>query len=385
MLCTKKLFQSLCFFSAVTLMISCGGEQSNAKNDLEAGQGEVVVALPPEIPPAIGCGALPCKPLPGGIYESAGHDPVGNASSSVALVGVLLRYNWNECGDDIDCLVNTIESDLDAASTKGIKVALMIMDGPSAPDFVKNQCVTIDYQKRGEPASMCVAWDASYLANKQAMVSQLGQRLDQHPALAYMYFTGACSGNGAEGHCRIDEDLYTSLGYTPEVLATAYKSIMDMYRNAFPVTPLAFEVHEMFESADLWQSVWDHVSSSQRVGVAAWWCSERLTINGSDTAGVWPIVQDAAQNSFSVCQTVGKFTGQPYRFTDLSLGLDYGEEQNWDSTDETNSFSDTFDWIQGYAVHAGQSEMIKPFSVVEVWSADVNNADFQSRLSLFEP
>ena len=73
-----------------------------------------------------------------------------------------------------------------------------------------------------------------------------------------------------------------------------------------------------------------------------------------------------------MCQTVGKFTGQPYRFTDASLGLDYGEDDNWDADDETKAFLETFDWIQGYAVHAHQTAPIEPFSVVEVWSADLD-------------
>jgi len=104
----------------------------------------------------------------------------------------------------MDCLLDTIEADLDAVLNAGIKASLIIVDGPQAPDFVKNRCDTITYTMRGSPATMCAAWDTNYLEDKQTLITALGQRSDNHPALAYMYFTGVCSSNGAEGHCRID-------------------------------------------------------------------------------------------------------------------------------------------------------------------------------------
>ncbi|MBV1876516.1 MAG: hypothetical protein KUG79_02625 [Pseudomonadales bacterium] len=332
------------------------------------------------------CGVDACKPLPFGVFESAGiNDPVGNAPDSTALKGVLLRINWNDCAsdDNIDCVLDQVQQQLDAATDAAIQVNLIIMDGDSAPDFVKDSCVTFAYEKRGELAEMCLAWDLNYLAHKQALVGALGERFDSHPALALMYFTGACSGNGAEGHCRVDEVAYTAAGYTPEILSAAYKTIMDMYRAAFPTTPIAFEVHEIFNSADLWQNLWDHVAESKRVGVAAWWCSERLSVNGADTVGVFPIVQEAALNSFSVCQTVASFTGEPNRFTDISLGLDYGASDEFSVADSQLAFDQTLDWIQGLDVHVGQPAVIERFSVVEIWSQDLKNEDFQNRLLLF--
>ena len=335
------------------------------------------------------CDAQSCKPLPSGIYESAGiNDPVGNISDSAAVVGVLVRHNWNECDDEdadadnIDCLIDAISADLDAAQAKGVMVNLIVMDGHSAPDFVKQRCTVFDYDKQGSPAQMCLPWDENYLADKLALITALGQ-FDSHPALALMYFTGACSSNGAEGACSVDETEYTAAGYTPERLAESYRTIMDMYRTAFPTTPLAFEVHEIFASADLWQNLWDHVSDGGRVGVASWWCSERLTLSGSNTVGVWPIVQAAASETFSVCQTVGNFTLQAWRFTDVALGLDYGQAD--ESTDEQilNAFNDTINWAQGWEIHANQTEMIVPYSVIEVWTKDVDNPDFQNRLLQF--
>ncbi len=361
-----------------TLIVGCGGSNAPVEGQDPAPSDDDIGGQPVE------CDGQPCKSLPSGVYESAGlNDPVGNAADSNALKGVLLRISWNVCGNDQLCLFDMIQEQLDKATTNNIKVALIIMDGDEAPDSVKENCTTFDFDKRGVPASMCLAWDANYLADKTAMVSALGLRFDSHPALAYVYFTGACSTNGAEGHCRVDQDAYSAAGYTPEKLTNAYLTIMDAYRDAFPITPIVFEVHAIFDSAQLWQNVWDNVAASGRVGVAAWWCAERLSVNGNDTVPVWSILQQAAQTSFTICQTVGNFTNQPYRFTDQSLGLDYGEETLWDQTDSENAFQQSMDWIQGNAVHADQQEFVHRFNVVEGWTTDLKNPAFQQRLLLF--
>lgn len=361
--------------SSLMLLSACGGGSTASEADPEGVSGGKRFSE---------CGRVACKPLPTGMYESAGFDdPVGRAVDSTALKGVLVRVSWKVCGDDQACLLDSVQDQLDKASQANLKVSLMVLDGDEAPDGVKSRCTTFDFLKRGQPASMCLAWDDHYLADKKALIAALGSRFDAHPALAYVYFTGACSTNGAEGHCRVDEAAYTAAGYTPQKLSNAYLSIMDAYREAFAATPIAFEVHTVFDSPDLWQGVWDHVSASGRVGVAAWWCSERLSVNGNDTAPVWPIVEAAAQSSFTVCQTVGNFTQQPYRFSDPALNLDYGDELNWNQADVDRSFEETMNWMQGYAVHAGQASMIDRFSVAEIWSTDLSNPNFQARLLLF--
>jgi len=368
----RKILIIIILYYPLIIISGCGGGSGGVSGD-QPGDGQQV-----------NCGNDPCKPLPKGVFESAGfNDPVSAAVDSSAVQGVLVRISWNACADDQACLFDLVQDQLDKAQVANLKVSLLIMDGDEAPARVKSRCTTFDFSKRGSPASMCLAWDDNYLIDKIAMVNALGQRFDSHPALAYMYFTGACSTNGAEGHCRIDEAAYTSAGYTAEKLTNAYLSIMDAYRSAFPSTPIAFEVHAIFDSADLWQSVWDHVSTTGRVGVAAWWCSERLSVNGNETVPVWPIVQAAAQKSFSVCQTVANFSRQPYRFSDLNLGLDYGDETYWDQNDVNLAFADTVDWVQGYAVHSGQNAMISRFSVIESWTVDLVSPEFQARLLQF--
>ena len=84
-----------------------------------------------------------------------------------------------------------------------------------------------------------------------------------------------------------------------------------------------------------------------------------------------------------MCQTVGNFTLQAWRFTDVALGLDYGQADESTDVQILNAFNDTINWAQGWEIHANQTEMIVPYSVIEVWTKDVDNPDFQNRLLQF--
>ncbi len=332
------------------------------------------------------------KAYPAGVYESAGpvRTPTDNVVARTPMIpgqeGVLVRLPWNLCGDDLNCLLNAIQLNLDSAQSLGLKVALMILDGDKAPPAVKSACALFPFSFRGQPGfTMCLAWDANYLSAKQLLVNALGARFDSHPGLGHIYFTGACSTNGAEGHCRVDQAAYTTAGYTPARLTTAYVQILQFYLDAFPTTPITFEAHTIFDRIDLWQAMWGLGEASGRVGVAAWWCSERLSVRGHDTVPVWPLIQRIAASSYAVCQTVSNFSQKPWEFTDFSLvpPLDYGIETDWNQGDVARSFTETLNWVAGLAVHAGQTTPITPFSAIEVWTQDMVNPDMRLRLERY--
>ncbi len=331
----------------------------------------------------------PRKALPMGLFKSVGGlQPGQNPLSAVNTVsssqtGISISVPWDLCGNDEACLLDTIKALLDGASAKSLKVALAISDGMSTPPGVKARCQLFSFAFRSTPQTMCLAWDADYLTAKKAFVKVFGARFDAHPALAYVYFTGACSTNGNEGHCRIDEQAYTAAGYTASRLADAYIGIMDAYLEALPTTPIAFEVHAIFGSAAPWTAIWNHVRPTKRVGIAAWWCAERLSVNGAETTPVWPLLQEAAEETFSVCQTVGNLSTEPWRFSDPTLGLDYGTEQSMDPEDVTRAFNETLDWAEGKAVHARQPQPIVRFRVLEPWHSDMTNPAFSDRWSSF--
>ena len=328
------------------------------------------------------------KAFPQGVYESAGgvrmagDDVVARTPLIPGQEGVLVRAGWNLCGDDQTCLLDTIAINLESARIRGLKVALAIRDGDHAPPQTKARCTLFPFEFRGEPATMCLPWDNAYLADKTQLIAALGERFDDHPALAHVYFTAACSTNGYEGHCRIDQAQYQAAGYTPEGFDAAYVEILLAYLAAFPDTPITIELHTIFDRSETWSALWEIGQVDQRVGLAAWWCAERLSLRGTDTVPVWPLIQQAAQGSYAICQTVGNFSQQPYRFSDSQLlpPLDYGSEGDWDMSDVIRAFDDTAAWISGSAVHVGQPSTIVPFAAVEVWSEDLRNPPFQPQL-----
>jgi|TARA_R110000868_G_scaffold8038_7_gene41661 hypothetical protein len=364
------------------LFFGCGGSSGSDATDTT---NISVIPPPPEpIPDPINV-----KPFPSGIYESAAAmrnpetDIVANTPRSPGQVGVLVKVNWNLCGEDLECLFDTIQLNLDSAASLGLQVGLGVTDGDNLPQSIKDACTIFEFEFRGEPASMCLPWDQQYIAAKVALITQLAQRFDQHPALSYVYFTGACSTNGLEGHCRIDQQAFTKVGYTQEVLSASYLSIMNAYVEHFTVTPIVFEAHAIFDQPNLWEAVWAEVASTGKVGVAAWWCAERLSLNGRETATIWPLIQAIATETFAICQTVASFSSEPYRFSDSTLNLDYGEQTDWHENDTQAAFQETFDWLQGVTVHAGQAEPIVAFTTVEMWSQDLKNEAFTSRLANF--
>ncbi len=185
---------------------------------------------------------------------------------------------------------------------------------------------------------MCLPWGSNYLSDKAALLNARGARFDSHPALGHIYFTSACATNGFEGHCRIDQNAYALAGYTPELMAATYATLIQLYLDAFPTTPITFEMHTIFGRIDLWEALWAVAEPSHRVGAAAWWCSERLSLRGNETVPVWQLTQEIAASTYAVCQPVSNFSNDPWRFTDLNLNppLDYGTETSWDSVTPRN-------------------------------------------------
>lgn len=334
------------------------------------------------------------KGPPRGIYESAGpmrsptDDTVSRTPRVDGQTGVLVRIDWDLCRGDQECLYAAIKRNLDSAQKLDLKVALAVSDGDRIPVAVKRQCETVDFSFRGRPSSMCLPWHANYLREKSRLVAELGKRFDNHPALSYIYFTGACSTNGFEGHCRVNPALYRSYGYTPAKLTDAYTTIMRSYLAAFRATPIVFEVHTLVDDeGTVWRNVWNSVSAERRVGVAAWWCSERLTQNGRETVPVWPIVKEASKQSFAICQTVSNFTARAHEFSDRQLGLDYGSGGMFSSVtgNSLKAFNDTVEWASGSKGHTTRQDHFAGFSVLELWTVDLKNPEFSQGIKAFRP
>lgn len=357
------------------------------------------------------CGAAgwasAAKPFPSGVYESGGplqlnRDFFANYQPVAGQDGVLIRVDWNLCGTSAqtDCLLDKIEETLNGASNRNLKVALAVSDGNRIPDDVKSGCARlVPFTFEGKSASLCQPWDAHYLAAKLTLIQALGQRFDQHPALAHVYFTGSCTTNGFEGHCRVDESQFYAAAqpwqpaHTLQEFVDAYLDILDAYRDAFTATPITLELHSIFDQTDVWEALWSSAQGSGQVGIATWWCSERLSLEGQDTVPAWALVQEAAQTTYTICQTLGSFTGQAYRFSSSDgTPFLYGavSESAWNALPAAaktqasqQAFTETLDWAAGLATHGGQAAPIIPYHAAEIWWEDMHSTAFQPRLSTY--
>lgn len=434
---------------------------------------------PPSQPPNSGGNSPPNDPvitksLPKGVFVSEGAAKIVNATTLEAgnLVSpppseekkCIMRNNVEVCAKDgvlvsipwdlfenqtapvnieqydiiLTKLRDYIDVQLDNAEDprNALQISLVISDGDNAPEYVKQRCAaslglfSFDFTNPNVgtvASSMCFPWDPAYLEEKKKLVDMLGQNFDNRAGLAYVYFTGPCSTNGNEGHCRISKTDYASAGndpnmrYTESRMNNAYIEIMNYYFDAFPTTPITMEAHAMFRStntadlsAHVFEAVWQQFRQTKRLGISAWWCAERLSVDDAETYLVWDILQEAAKESFTVCQPVGKVTGEPYRFTasnkinyftgntfSIDFGLYQTEFLGYSQADynlyyntttktvinaakknaaEKNVFDDFINWIKGRSHKAGQTENIQPFSVMEPWTADFNNTAFTESL-----
>ena len=311
------MLRLFCLHTLLLLLITaCGGGNSVTST-------ETPTPLPPvTTPPPAGAS----KAAPQGIFNSAGSINTGSASALVSehinglphVSGTLIRLSWsdiNPAAGEYDFSV--IQRELDEAQALGDFVNLAVLDSKEMPQWVLDECTTFNFSFRGNPEVTCLPWDSTYQSYKEALISELGAQFDGHEYLAGIYVTYAAMTNGVEMHWRVDEQSFADAGYTFSRLSDAYNAVTDMYMTYFPTTPVIMEVHTVFNSAALAQTAYDYCFDTigERCGVAIWWCASRMATDSREAEyPVFPVAQQAANNSFAICQTIASFTDEPERF-----------------------------------------------------------------------
>ncbi|MEC9259763.1 MAG: beta-galactosidase [Pseudomonadota bacterium] len=313
MLRLSGLLTCLVFF-----ITACGGGNSTTSSPTPT-------PLPPvSNPPPAGDSKAP----PQGIFNSAGSLNTTNSGSFVSehinglphVSGTLIRLSWSDINPaPAEYDFSVIERELQEAEALGDKVSLAIVDSKEMPQWLLDECTTFNFTFRGNPEVTCLPWDSTYQSYKQALISELGDQFDGHEHLAGIYITYAAMTNGVEMHWRVDEQSFTDAGYTFSKLSDAYNAVADMYMNYFPTTPVIMEVHTVFNSPALAQTAYDYCFDTigERCGVAIWWCASRMTTDPREMEyAAFPVAQQAANNSFAICQTIASFTDEPERFAE---------------------------------------------------------------------
>jgi hypothetical protein len=154
------------------------------------------------------------------------------------------------------------------------------------------------------------------------MVNAVANQFRNDTSLALVYVT-QMTANGIEGHLQyVNMDTMRLNGYTEQRWIDAAIQTARTFANAFPTKPLAFELHEIENSAyipiTIMNRLYSDTSLQRRVGAAIWWLSGKTTYQ--------PALLDFLR-SFSgdkYAQLIGH-SGQPERFADSSIATAFAQ------------------------------------------------------------
>lgn len=217
---------------------------------------------------------------PRGTFASA---PASASYNHPQLRGVLLRASWRSVeptpgGFDFAALKQQVAT----LKAVGKPWSLAIgAGGPGSPAWLMDElgAASISYLFRGEPTRLPLFWDATVQQRLQQLAQQLAQEFGNDSSLQLVYIP-QMSANGIEGHLQgVDMAQMVQAGYSDDVWVNAAKQTAKAFADAFAGKALAFEVHEINNSASvpsrIINDLWNDISLQQRVGAAMWWISGR--------------------------------------------------------------------------------------------------------------
>ncbi|MGB0372568.1 MAG: hypothetical protein ACPGN3_14635 [Opitutales bacterium] len=220
---------------------------------------------------------------PVGIFSSAGStDP--EIYEHESLRGVLIRAPWFRIETAPDVFdFDMIDIQVAAVEAEGLPWSLAVVaGGVGAPDWLMDdgsfQAEFVNFSFRGDPNyRLPLLWDSVVQDRLENLATVLGNRYTSNTKLALVYIPQMTS-NGVEGHLQgVNMSTFRTAGYTEQVWVDNSLSISKAFANAFPDKPLAFEVHEIDNDADvpndIINALWNDPDLDKRVGAAMWWVS----------------------------------------------------------------------------------------------------------------
>ena len=246
---------------------------------------------------------------PRGIYCSC--PPTNGVSHSVLLDvaaldfvdGILLRIAWSDLEVARDVYDwSLLDAELARADDVDVEIALAVVVGPGTPPWLLALGVpTFDYEQQGEPRSIVLPWDATFLEEWTEFVADLGARYDGHPRITLVHATHSTH-NGFEMQLPGQLEAWEALGYTVPAHVASWTTVLDAFDSAFPQTPIDVETHPVLGSDTVAQEVMAYGAATigARFGnFAAWWTWH----NAFDVyPGMFTLLSDAACATFGAVQ-----------------------------------------------------------------------------------
>jgi|GEM_PF-1197624 len=242
----------------------------------------------------------------------------------------LLTVKWSDIETSPGVFTFTaLQNQVNTVKSYNKKYALAIASGGTgSPAWLINSFNVpyVDYLfQMTTPYKLPLWWDTIVQQRISIMVAALGNQFANDSSLALVYVT-QMSANGNEGHLNgIKIDTMYNHGFTPAKWINAAKQTTYYYTNAFPDKAIAFEVHEVDNSAIIPSTIINDLYNDpllcQRVGAATWWLSGKTTYQ----ADLLTVLQNFQGDKYA--QFIGK-SSQPERFKDslISTAFDQAKQ-----------------------------------------------------------
>lgn len=168
------------------------------------------------------------------------------------IFGLSWRFKWSAI-EPKDGQINweLVDRAIEATAKAGKKVMLRVVAGINTPKWVyKTGARPFDFKNTDlahpenykQDMRMPVPWDEIYLQRWERFIKAFGKRYNENPNIYSIQMTGG--GYIGEMNLPKAHDKWKQVGYSDEKLISAWKRIIDAYRNSFPDIPTNLDINE---------------------------------------------------------------------------------------------------------------------------------------------
>ncbi|WP_221029056.1 DUF7594 domain-containing protein [Actomonas aquatica] len=227
---------------------------------------------------------------PTGVFSSSGANTSAIYDNDT-LRGVLVRASWSDLEATDDSFdFSIIDAQVSAIQAEGKSWSLAVLaGGTGSPAWLTDSVGSgglgapyVTYAFRGVPGyKLPLFWDATVQAELEELADELAAEYNNDSSLKLVYVT-QMTANGIEGHLQgVNMADMVTAGYTDQKWIDAGIDVSVNFANAFTNKALAFEVHEVNNTATVPETIindlWDDPALEQRVGAAMWWISGKTS------------------------------------------------------------------------------------------------------------
>lgn len=183
--------------------------------------------------------------MPKGVFSlgAAGNPCAERVLQNPDVDGVSIRQNWSDLEPSEGVFDwSFLDSEVSRAAAAGKQVLLRVNTQVGKPAWVTAAVADAGgtfysfLDDDGVENSIPVYWDPTFLVKKKAMITALGARFTNNPAIVIVWssFANAHSEDWSVPHTPSEIEAWHEVGYTTEKLLDAGKQIIDTTMTAFP-------------------------------------------------------------------------------------------------------------------------------------------------------